>query len=172
MAFLRSVPRCCAGSKYARNPPLPLALFENIVRPASQLFQIAEKSDYDSAARYSTGAAVAGGGGEPTKPVPRQIDPLDLKFNDPIASFKSKTTMELVRAYIVYQLCSVNYIVENNMMVSTFLPIDLPGASSLADCTCNYAARRLSHSSLFQINRNNSKALNTSMKHVTLLSIL
>jgi len=48
---------------------------------------------------------------------PRQIDPLDLKFNDPIAAFKSKTTMELMRAYVVYQICSIEYIVENNMKV-------------------------------------------------------
>ena len=53
------------------------------------------------------------------KPAPRQIDPLDLRFNDPVASFKSKTMIELVRAYIVYQICSINYIVENNMRVTT-----------------------------------------------------
>ena len=47
----------------------------------------------------------------------RQIDPLDLKFNDPIASFKSKTMIELVRAYVVYQLCSVQFLVENNAKV-------------------------------------------------------
>jgi len=49
--------------------------------------------------------------------MPRQIDPLDLKFNDPIAAFKSKTTMELLRAYVVYQMCTIEYIVENNMKV-------------------------------------------------------
>lgn len=48
---------------------------------------------------------------------PRQIDPLDLKFNDPIAAFKSKTTFELIRAYLVYQMCSIEYVVENNMKV-------------------------------------------------------
>ena len=54
---------------------------------------------------------------QPPSPMPRQIDPLDLKFNDPIAAFKSKTTMELMRAYFVYQMCSIEYVVENNMKV-------------------------------------------------------
>lgn len=48
----------------------------------------------------------------------RQVDVLDLRFNDPVASFKSKTMAELIRAYVVYQLCSVEFLVENNMRVS------------------------------------------------------
>lgn len=46
-----------------------------------------------------------------------QRDPLDVSFNDPIAAFKSKTTMELIRAYFVYLMCSSEYLVENNMKV-------------------------------------------------------
>lgn len=46
-----------------------------------------------------------------------QRDPLDTGFNDPIAAFKSKTTWELVRAYVVYLMCSSEYLVENNMKV-------------------------------------------------------
>lgn len=46
-----------------------------------------------------------------------QRDPLDVSFNDPIAAFKSKTTMELLRAYFVYLMCSSGYLVENNMKV-------------------------------------------------------
>ncbi|XP_049941898.1 proline dehydrogenase 1, mitochondrial-like isoform X1 [Schistocerca serialis cubense] len=42
-------------------------------------------------------------------------DPLDLAFEDPEASFKSKTTWEVLRAYIVYTLCTSEYLVENNM---------------------------------------------------------
>lgn len=45
-------------------------------------------------------------------------DPLDTTFSDPKATFKSKTTGEILRAYIVYTLCSSNYLVENNMQVS------------------------------------------------------
>lgn len=46
-------------------------------------------------------------------------DALDTNFNDPIASFKSKTNLELIRAYFVYLLCSSEYLVENNMKVIT-----------------------------------------------------
>lgn len=45
-------------------------------------------------------------------------DPLDTSFADPEATFKSKTTWEIFRAYIVYQLCSSGYLVENNMQVN------------------------------------------------------
>lgn len=45
-------------------------------------------------------------------------DPLDLSFANPEAAFKSKTTWEVFRAYIVYQLCSSQYLVDNNMKVS------------------------------------------------------
>lgn len=45
-------------------------------------------------------------------------DPLDTTFSDPKATFKSKTTGEILRAYIVYTLCSSTYLVENNMQVS------------------------------------------------------
>ncbi|XP_070496107.1 proline dehydrogenase 1, mitochondrial [Chironomus tepperi] len=44
-------------------------------------------------------------------------DPLDTSFNNPIDAFKSKTTIELIRAYLVYVLCSSEYLVENNMKI-------------------------------------------------------
>lgn len=46
-----------------------------------------------------------------------QRDPLDVSFNDPHAAFKSKTTLELIRAYFVYVLCSSEFLVENNMKI-------------------------------------------------------
>lgn len=49
---------------------------------------------------------------------PPTRDELDLTFNSPKDAFKSKKTSELVRAYLVYQICSFNWIVENNDMVS------------------------------------------------------
>jgi len=74
----------------------------------------------DDTRGYATSAAAATDVRRQQPPAqPRQIDPLDLKFNDPIAAFKSKTTMELMRAYVVYQICSIEYIVENNMKVRT-----------------------------------------------------
>lgn len=46
-----------------------------------------------------------------------QRDPLDTGFCDPVAAFKSKTLIELIRAYAVYMICSSAYLVENNMKV-------------------------------------------------------
>ncbi|KAK2579710.1 hypothetical protein KPH14_011057 [Odynerus spinipes] len=113
MAFLRTVPRCCAGKKLLKRVPLPVVgLREQNVSIA--LVRLIERG------YASTGGSATGSVQQPTdplKPQPRQIDPLDLKFNDPVAAFKSKTTTELVRAYVVYQICSIEYIVENNMKV-------------------------------------------------------
>ncbi|XP_012552471.1 proline dehydrogenase 1, mitochondrial isoform X2 [Bombyx mandarina] len=50
-------------------------------------------------------------------PSPASRDELDLTFNSPKDAFKSKKTSELVRAYFVYQICSVNWLVENNDML-------------------------------------------------------
>ncbi|CAK1541464.1 unnamed protein product [Leptosia nina] len=44
-------------------------------------------------------------------------DDLDLSFNNSKDAFKSKKTSELIRAYFVYQICSINWIVENNDML-------------------------------------------------------
>lgn len=46
-------------------------------------------------------------------------DPLDTSFNDSHAAFKSKTTFELIRGYLVYMICSSETLVENNMKVSS-----------------------------------------------------
>jgi len=65
---------------------------------------------------------------KPDGPSPAQTqgsrrDVLDFSFNDAHAAYKSKTTWEILRAYIVYTLCSSNYLVENNMKVrSTVQP--------------------------------------------------
>ncbi|KAF2900805.1 hypothetical protein ILUMI_05344 [Ignelater luminosus] len=42
-------------------------------------------------------------------------DPLDISFEDYEAAFRSKTLGELLRAYLVYTICSSETIVENNM---------------------------------------------------------
>lgn len=52
---------------------------------------------------------------------PGRKDELDTSFNNPIAAFKSKTTFELIRAYLVYLMCSNQYLVENNMKVRKIL---------------------------------------------------
>lgn len=48
---------------------------------------------------------------------PAARDTLDLTFEDAEAAFKSKTTWELIRAYLVFKLCSYKYLVDNNMKV-------------------------------------------------------
>ncbi|XP_055597619.1 proline dehydrogenase 1, mitochondrial-like [Uranotaenia lowii] len=55
----------------------------------------------------------------PAQPVAREkrSKELDLTFNNPEEAFRSKTSAELVRAYAVYTLCSVNFIVNHNMML-------------------------------------------------------
>lgn len=47
-------------------------------------------------------------------------DQLDLTFNDARQAYRSKSTWEILRAYIVFRLCSVEYLVENNQKVSSF----------------------------------------------------
>lgn len=54
----------------------------------------------------------------PYSAAPPARDELDVSFNNPKEAFKSKKTSELIRAYLVYQICSVNYLVENNDKVS------------------------------------------------------
>ncbi|KYM97930.1 Proline dehydrogenase, mitochondrial [Cyphomyrmex costatus] len=141
MAFLRSVPRrCCAGKKLVKCGASPLAvvgLLENVTaatatttaaaatataaavtRTPPSLRLVAQVRGYATSSSSSAATTdVKQQRQQQQSAVPRQIDPLDLKFNDPIASFKSKTTMELMRAYVVYQMCSVEYLVENNMKV-------------------------------------------------------
>lgn len=57
-----------------------------------------------------------------TAPPPAR-DELDLSFSSPKEAFKSKKTSELVRAYLVYQICSFDWVVENNDMVSAVIDL-------------------------------------------------
>ncbi|XP_033209867.1 proline dehydrogenase 1, mitochondrial isoform X2 [Belonocnema kinseyi] len=101
MAFLRTVSRRCPGKRLTK---YLMALPAGTARPSVLMVQFCERG-------YSATPLTE------AKPVPRQIDPLDLKFNDPMAAFKSKTMTELIRAYVVYQICSMDYLVENNMKI-------------------------------------------------------
>ncbi|XP_029848603.3 proline dehydrogenase 1, mitochondrial [Ixodes scapularis] len=49
--------------------------------------------------------------------VPPQWDPLDLSFSDARTAYKSKSTWELIRAYIVLKLSSSNYIVSHHQQL-------------------------------------------------------
>jgi hypothetical protein len=129
MAFLRSVSRrCCASKKLTKCGASPLAttgLQEYATATTTTTTAVSRTLSLrlvtqvrDDTRGYATAATADIKKQQPQPSVPRQVDPLDLKFNDPIAAFKSKTTTELVRAYFVYQMCSIEYIVENNMKVS------------------------------------------------------
>jgi proline dehydrogenase len=41
-------------------------------------------------------------------------DNLDLTFNDARQAYRSKSTWEILRAWIVFKLCSIDSLVENN----------------------------------------------------------
>lgn len=46
---------------------------------------------------------------------------LDLTFEDSKTAFKAKSTLELLRGYLVFQLCSIGFIIENQKTVSYLL---------------------------------------------------
>lgn len=111
MAFLRDVIRCSGTRKFgisiynlhnSKSSKLKVCL------PLQTYNHIAFKSSVASAIQNSTQKTN-------TASVGSRRDPLDTKFADPKASFKSKTTWEVLRAYIVYTVCSSSYLVENNM---------------------------------------------------------
>lgn len=97
MAYLRIVTqRICTSRQLAANAPL---------------VQLVPRT-FKSTHAINVEAAV-----DPTSDENPRKDPLDQTFTDCRAAFKSKTTWEILRAYIVYTLCSSNYLVENNMQV-------------------------------------------------------
>ena len=51
-------------------------------------------------------------------------DALDLTFNNAEAAFKSKSTFQILRAYMVFTLCSSDYLVENNLKVRWDIDFD------------------------------------------------
>lgn len=89
-----------------RNTPRKIS-----VRYLSQRGHNDTKPDAQGGTRANSTVAAAGHLEQP------QRDPLDVKFSDPNAAFKSKTTFELIRAYLVYLVCSSSYLVEHNMKV-------------------------------------------------------
>lgn len=110
MAFLRSLIRHNLDKK--RGPAFPA----NFRIPQQELLRLAAvgrraKSTAATGALVQDRTAAPVGSSSPK-------DPLDVTFEDAKAAFKSKTTWELLRAYIVYTLCSFETLVENNMRVS------------------------------------------------------
>lgn len=113
MAFLRTAIRCSLYKKYG-------LLLSN---EAVYLSQVARKSSQATSTILASNTAPAA-----SSPPPK--DPLDITFEDAKAAFKSKTTWELLRAYIVYTLCSFETLVNNNMTVSSNSS-DLPSVLSV-----------------------------------------
>ncbi|XP_018570812.1 proline dehydrogenase 1, mitochondrial [Anoplophora glabripennis] len=98
MAFLRTVIRCSVYKKYGLLQDHPSkfhvcrALLKSTTATSANIVQTSPKT---------------------VQQPPR--DPLDITFEDAKAAFKSKTNLELIRAYVVYALCSFEYLVQNNM---------------------------------------------------------
>ncbi|PNF37001.1 Proline dehydrogenase 1, mitochondrial [Cryptotermes secundus] len=119
MAFLRAVIRSNVYRKFGISG---LHLSEqgiNSVRvkfsrpPAFVGCNILKSTHAASAIGYDTAVE-----GKSSQQHPR--DPLDLTFEDHVAAFKSKTTWEILRAYVVYTMCSFEYLVERNMTLMKF----------------------------------------------------
>ncbi|KAG8238024.1 hypothetical protein J437_LFUL014992 [Ladona fulva] len=108
MAFLRVAVRSSVSSKFASRHLLKFYLKNRSVVAVETVAPFACKST------HATGAI--GLDSTVEKSVSRR-DKLDLSFEDSVAAFKSKTNWEIFRAYIVYTICSSNYVVENNMKI-------------------------------------------------------
>lgn len=107
MAFLRSLIRCSVYRKYG----LLFDRLQNSSFAKINANQILLKSNAASGTLLQNQSSEA-----VQKQPPR--DPLDITFEDAKAAFKSKTNLELIRAYVVYTLCSFESLVTHNMKVS------------------------------------------------------
>lgn len=116
MAFLRAVIRC-SGSRNKYFPLNNQLLNEKSSHFLRTLISVHYKSTH-AASAIGYDEAVEG-----KSDTEHPKDPLDLSFNDARAAFKSKTTWEILRAYLVYQMCSSETLVENNMKVCP-LPVE------------------------------------------------
>ena len=52
-------------------------------------------------------------------------DDLDLTFCDHEKAFKSKTNWEIMRALLIFNLCGIKPLVDNNMKVSSILTVEV-----------------------------------------------
>ncbi|KAG5899648.1 hypothetical protein JTB14_036021 [Gonioctena quinquepunctata] len=98
MAFLRTVNRCSVYKKYG-------LLFDSLPTGKININQTVLKSSAASSTLVETQTV--------ENQAPK--DPLDISFQDAKAAFKSKTNFELIRAYVVYTLCSFESLVTHNM---------------------------------------------------------
>lgn len=130
MAFLRSVSRCNLVSRQISSSRIELSRVDtrNLLNKSFSGENELMNRCLSSSAAFPPANKKSGSDGleknkniigreQSTTTVIGQRDPLDTGFADPKAAFKSKTTIELIRAYIVYTLCSSEFLVDNNMKV-------------------------------------------------------
>lgn len=130
MAFLRSVSRCNLVSRQISSSRIELSRVDtrNLLNksfPGENEFMsrcLSSSAAFPPANKKSgsdgnKNIILTSGREQSTTTAIGQRDPLDTGFADPKAAFKSKTTFELIRAYIVYTLCSSEFLVDNNMKV-------------------------------------------------------
>lgn len=123
MAFLRSVARCnsfVSKKLHLRSSAEFNAKFSRSELLASHRYYNELKRELNTRFNSSIASATSGHKAQQKTSQGKGVspkDPLDLTFNNPHAAFKSKTTGELLRAYVVYILCSSTYLVDNNLKV-------------------------------------------------------
>lgn len=124
MAFLRSLTRCntfVSKKLHLRSSVEFNAKFSRSELLASHRYYNELKRELNT--RFNSSIASATSAHKPQQKTSQNEkgvspkDPLDVTFNNPNAAFKSKTTGELLRGYIVYLLCSSTYLVDNNLKV-------------------------------------------------------
>jgi len=94
------------GGKSAATPTTKLKesgrRFKSSPVPAAVVGEDGRIDHYDIAAQL------------PREVIHRKKDHLDLTFQDHSAAFKSKTTWEVVRALVIFKMCGINTLVDNN----------------------------------------------------------
>lgn len=126
MAFLRSITRCnsfVSKKLHLRSSAEFNAKFSRSELLASHRYYNELQRELNT--RFNSSIASSTSGHKPQQKTIQNgkggpKDPLDVSFNNPHAAFKSKTTGELIRAYVVYLLCSSTYLVDNNLKVRQF----------------------------------------------------
>lgn len=109
MAFLRSVIKCSVYKKYG-------LLLDHLQTSSFGKINVNQTVLKSTAASTS----LVENESQTIQKQPPPKDPLDVTFEDTKAAFKSKTNLELLRAYVVYTLCSFETLVTHNMKVSIF----------------------------------------------------
>ncbi|KAJ1523987.1 hypothetical protein ONE63_010532 [Megalurothrips usitatus] len=118
MAFLRLAARCPASATLGCvNPSLHGKSLEPLRAGFLPLSTSSAAAKSASAAAATEALRVGQTGADQASQATKgqRRDVLDASFDDAHAAYKSKTTWEILRAYIVYTLCSSTYLVEHNM---------------------------------------------------------